>query len=409
MQGDETARGHDLVVHELPVEGDDAGGAVRGYLPGTFHRDRRAQLGHEGRQAPPERPVRRQLARHVDGRFQLPGLGLGVAPRGHRLHPVAVLGLRPVPVAQEQAGDAVVVAVQEHAARLPRVAVDRAQGLAGGGSGGAVRLPLPRGEILLRVDVDQVGDFLAHDGVEQQRALQVLAHHRHGADLPRPAGPDREAPALLGQGIADGARADACGVEGVDVHQPPGRLRPADGFQPLGDAGGEKGIVVGDVRNEGLQAPELARCRADPRHLEEGPLRVAQIEALPVPLQVVDGVAPQGAGIPPVLLPDVQVLRPVHGAMADGQQQAQDGRVLTGDLAVDPGDVRRLPEEGEEGDLIGGAVEPGHPDPGLVEKIETRCHSGWTSLSPVVGEYSSVVPASRARPPSRRRNNWLRS
>ena len=58
----------------------------------------------------------------------------------------------------------------------------------------------------------------------------------------------------------------------------------------------------------------------DPRDLEEGPLRVAQIEALPVPLQIVDGVAPQGTGIPPVVLPDVQVLRPVHGAVADGQQ-----------------------------------------------------------------------------------------
>ena len=251
-------------------------------------------------------------------------------------------------------------------------------------------------------------NLLAYHGVEQQRLLQILPIHGHDADLPRPARTNRVALAILDLRIVYGAGTDAGRIEGVNVHQPAGRLGPADGLQSLRDPRSEEGFPVGNIHNEGLQVGGLSRSGMDPRNLEEGVLGVAQVEAVPVSLQVGGGVASQPAGIVPVLLPGVHVLGPAHGAMADSQEQAQDRHVLTGDLPVDPGDVRRFAEDGEERDLVGGAVESGDSYPGLIEKIETRCdrcHWERTSLSPVEGEYSSVVPASCARPSSRRRNS----
>ena len=192
------------------------------------------------------------------------------------------------------------------------------------------------------------------------------------------------------------------------MHQPAGRLRPADVLQALRDPRGEEGVPVGNIHNEGLQTGGLSRSGMDSRHLEEGVLRVAQVEAVSISLQVGGGVASELARVIPVLLPDIHLLRPAHGAVADGQEQALDGDILTGDLPVDPGDVRRFAKDGEERDLVGGAVESDDPYPGLIEKIEARCdrcHWERTSLSPVEGEYSSVVPASCARPSSRRRNS----
>ena len=183
----------------------------------------------------------------------------------------------------------------------------------------------------------------------------------------------------------------------MDVHQPAGGLGPGDLPQSLGDARGEERVPVGDIHDQGLQARDPPRGRVDPRDLEEGMAGVPQVETIPVALEVVGGVASQTGRILPVVLPDVQVLRSVHGAVANGQQQARDGHVLTGDLTVDPGDLLSLAEQGEQGDLIGGSVDPGDSDPVLVEKVEASCHVDGTSLSPVEGEYSRILPASCAR------------
>ena len=114
------------------------------------------------------------------------------------------------------------------------------------------------------------------------------------------------------------------------------------------------------------QVRDLPRRRMNPRHLEEGTLRVAQIETVAVPLQIGGGVPPQELGFLPVLPPPVQILRPVHGPVADRQEQAQDGNVLAGDLAVDALNIRGILEKSEKRDLVGLAVEPDHSDPRLV-------------------------------------------
>ena len=128
-------------------------------------------MSDQSGQASPEGPVRRQLAWHVNGCLELLGLGLGVAPRGHGLDQVAVLRRRLVPIAEEQAGDAGVVAVEEDTARLPRVAGHRPGGLQGERTCGAIRIAFPWRDIFSRIDIVQPVNLLAYHGVEQQCSL----------------------------------------------------------------------------------------------------------------------------------------------------------------------------------------------------------------------------------------------
>ena len=121
-----------------------------------------------------------------------------------------------------------------------------------------VILALPRSKILLRIDVDQIREVLADSSVEEQRPFQALAHDGHSPDLPRPSRSDRISLPSFDLRITDGSSADTGRVEGMNVHQPSGGLRPADGLQSLSNTSREEGVTVGNVRNEGLQPRSLA-------------------------------------------------------------------------------------------------------------------------------------------------------
>ena len=121
-----------------------------------------------------------------------------------------------------------------------------------------VILVLPRCKILLRIDVNQIREVLADGGVEEQRPLQAFARHGHGTDLACPPRADWVPLSSLDRRVSDGSGADTGRVEGMNVHQPSGRLRPADGLQSLSHTGREEGIAVGDVHDEGLQPRSLA-------------------------------------------------------------------------------------------------------------------------------------------------------
>lgn len=278
----------------------------------------RLSLRHEQRGKAAPRGARRVvLTGHVDRRAaQLLLLGLATAPAAHRLVQVLVGRHQRIAIGQDDSVNALIVVVQPDTSRLPRVQIPGA-----GGPGFQALLHIrpallpPPSRLVVLADVEprRVG----RHQVEQESLLETVALHEDTAQVAGPSHSLRIALAALGPRVPHSTRLDAGRVEGVSMYNPARRLRERESLHS-GLTHREERITIGDVRDDAVQGRHLVLTRSQIGHLEERPGGMEEIKPLPVTIEI-RGDAGERVRALVQLLPRVEILRPLHRIVQDGQ------------------------------------------------------------------------------------------
>ena len=99
-------------------------------------------------------------------------------------------------------------------------------------------------------DFGKVGKALGDYRIEQDRLSQIPPFDGHDADLAGPPRTDGVYFSAFDPGVADRARSNSRGVEGVHMNEPAGGLRPPHAVEPGADPRREERLSVGNVRDQ---------------------------------------------------------------------------------------------------------------------------------------------------------------
>lgn len=174
--------------------------------------------------------------------------------------------------------------------------------------------------------------------IEQKRLVQRRALDDDAAEMSRPRDTDRVAFSTLYPRVADGAGLDAGRIERLSADEPASGLGQAQPERLCSGAVGEEPVVAGQVEDEGRRVLDLVLSSTEVRDLEEGPLRVEQIESRLKVSQIRRDQVERDAVSPPLCpLTGVPTLTfvVVGGAIEDREKQPEDGKGLRRQLADD--------------------------------------------------------------------------
>ena len=170
-------------------------------------------------------------------------------------------------------------------------------------------------------DFEKIVEALGDHRIEQDRLSQILPFDGDDADLAGPPRTNGVSFSTFDPSVADRARSNSRRIESVHMNEPAGGLRPPHTVESGADPRREERLPIGNVRDQRLQVRDLSRFGVDPGNLEEGRLRMAQIETIAMPFEVLVGIDSELLRIRPVGPPVVQVFRATGGSVCYGQQK----------------------------------------------------------------------------------------